>query len=153
MEKYEKEFNETLGFEVKQAKKMKVPVKHLCGTCLLEFPTCSGKEIVWGIDKYPDAKGIDTDIVLKCDTYKEAIIIHKDFDETLEFEAQQSKKIKGTEFKPTKTTIQETYILTLKDIDFIFRKQFNLNPEDSIKIHSGETVSGEVFSIEIERNK
>jgi hypothetical protein len=76
-----------------------------------------------------------------------------DFNETLRFETKQHKKIiKGIEIKPTKTTIHETYVLAIKDIEFLFRKAFDLNSNDSLKIIKGETVSGDVFSIEIERN-
>jgi hypothetical protein len=78
----------------------------------------------------------------------------KCFNEALGFENKHSKKIiKGRDIKPTKTTINETYELSLKDIDFIFRKQFNLSINDKIKIIKGETISGEVFTIEIERNR
>jgi hypothetical protein len=71
-----------------------------------------------------------------------------DFNETLGFEAKQSRKIKGIEIKPTKTTIHETYILTMKEI----RKLFDLNSNDNLKIIKEETASGDVFRIEIERN-
>lgn len=42
---------------------------HLCNSCLYSFPTCTAKEIVWGIDVNPKAKGSEADTVLKCDTY------------------------------------------------------------------------------------
>ncbi len=69
----------------------------------------------------------------------------KEFNEALGFENKQSKKI-----KPTNTTIHETYELSIKDIDLIFRKHFNLSINDKIE---GESVSGDVFRIEIERKQ
>lgn len=47
--------------------------KHLCKDCLYQFPTCTAINIVWGIDKNPNAKGADADKVLECDTYVRTI--------------------------------------------------------------------------------
>jgi hypothetical protein len=44
--------------------------KHLCLTCANEFPTCEGKEILWGEDIRPN--GSDqafADMVIQCDGY------------------------------------------------------------------------------------
>jgi hypothetical protein len=47
----------------------KMEEKHLCSDCQNDFPTCEAKEIVWGIDKHPDATGADADMVLECDSF------------------------------------------------------------------------------------
>jgi hypothetical protein len=44
--------------------------EHLCDDCCHEFPTCSSKEITWGIDRSPAATGADADKVLECDAYE-----------------------------------------------------------------------------------
>ena len=46
-------------------------VKHLCLSCVKEFPTCDSDKIIWGIDLDPSAKGADADIVIECDAYEE----------------------------------------------------------------------------------
>lgn len=43
--------------------------KHLCETCTNEFATCDAKNILWGIDRNPSARGADADKVLECDAY------------------------------------------------------------------------------------
>ena len=43
--------------------------KHLCDNCLYHIATCAAKRIVFGIDRYPHAKGADADRVLECDTH------------------------------------------------------------------------------------
>lgn len=43
--------------------------KHLCNTCRNEQPTCEARNIVWGIDLDPPARGADADKVLECDAY------------------------------------------------------------------------------------
>ena len=42
---------------------------HKCDTCRHEFATCEAREIVWGIDRDPSARGADADKVLECDAY------------------------------------------------------------------------------------
>ena len=44
--------------------------KHLCDICLYDFPTCAARKIVFGIDRYPHARGADADRVLECDEYR-----------------------------------------------------------------------------------
>jgi hypothetical protein len=43
--------------------------KHLCESCRFNFAECPSKNIVWGIDRYPNARGKDADKVLECDAY------------------------------------------------------------------------------------
>ena len=42
---------------------------HLCDTCRHEFATCEARNIVWGIDRDPSARGADADKVLECDAH------------------------------------------------------------------------------------
>ena len=42
---------------------------HLCDTCRHEFATCEARNIVWGIDRDPAARGADADKVLECDAH------------------------------------------------------------------------------------
>ena len=44
--------------------------KHLCDCCKNSVPICNGKEIVWGIDVNPNARGAEADTVLKCDAFQ-----------------------------------------------------------------------------------
>ena len=71
-----------------------------------------------------------------------------DFNETLGFENKQSKKI-----KPTKIIIHEIYDLSSNDMEILLKQAFDLNSNDTLKIFKGETVSGEVYRIEIERKQ
>ena len=75
-----------------------------------------------------------------------------DFNETLGFEAKQSKKIKGIEIKPTKTTIHETYELSLKDMEILFRKTFDLDSKNKMQVRLRRDKMEKIIEVEIERN-
>jgi hypothetical protein len=40
-----------------------------CDTCKHDFATCDARQVVWGIDRNPSARGAEADKVLECDTY------------------------------------------------------------------------------------
>jgi hypothetical protein len=43
---------------------------HMCNTCRYDFATCKPLNIVFGIDRYPSARGADADKVLSCDAHR-----------------------------------------------------------------------------------
>ena len=44
--------------------------KNLCDDCLYHFATCAPGKVVFGIDKYPNARGADADRVIECERYR-----------------------------------------------------------------------------------
>ncbi len=43
--------------------------EHKCNTCFYNFERCAAKNIIWGIDLNPSARGAEADKVIECGTY------------------------------------------------------------------------------------
>jgi len=68
-------------------------------------------------------------------------------------DSKRPKKITLEEIKPVKTVMYETYKLSLKEMEVLFRKTFDLEPEDKIRVYLSEAKYGKLFEVEIERNR